>query len=720
MSDELTPAPEDAPLLQREQDPIRLAAIVESSYDAIISKTLDGIVLTWNKAAERIFGYTASEMIGKPIAVLVPPDRPDEEPQILARLSRGERIEQLETVRLRKDGTRIDVSVTSSPIRDASGRIVGASKIARDITDRRVAEAAVREESRILELLNETGRLIAAETRLEQVVQAVTDAATRITGARFGAFFYNVVDASGEAFLLYTLSGAPREAFSHLGLPRNTPVFGPTFRGEGVVRSDDITKDPRYGTMAPHHGMPAGHVPLRSYLAASVISRSGAVIGGLFFGHPEVGVFPRRIEAVISGIASQAAIAIDNARLYEQTRSAAVEKAQLLEAERAARGEAERASLQKDEFLSTLSHELRTPLNAILGWAQLLHGKGGEQLTHGLHVIERNARAQAQLVEDLLDMSRIISGKMRLDVQRIELHDLLRAAIETVRYSAEAKGVRLEVILDPVATMVRGDATRLQQCVWNLLSNAIKFTPRGGKVQVALERVNSHIEIVVSDTGDGIAPEFLPHVFERFRQADASTTRTRGGLGLGLAITKQLVELHGGFIRVKSPGIGRGSTFAIAMPLVVGTHDDGERRAHPRDSSLSLGGSDHPSLEGLSVLVVEDEADSRDLIAQLLQSCGAHVAAAGNGPAALDAMRTARFDLMLSDIGLPEMDGYELIARVRALPAEQGGKTPAIAVTAFARTEDRTRALRAGYQSHIAKPLEPTELTAMVASLAGR
>jgi len=396
------------------------------------------------------------------------------------------------------------------------------------------------------------------------------------------------------------------------------------------------------------------------------------------------------------------------------------ERAALLESERSARIEAERASRMKDEFLATLSHELRTPLNAILGWAHILQrGKSsGEELAKALGVIERNARAQAQIIEDLLDMSRIISGKMRLDVQRIELPELLRAAIESVRYSAEAKGIRLDVILDPIATTVRGDATRLQQCVWNLLSNAIKFTPRGGQVQIALERVNSHIEIVVSDTGEGVAPDFLPHVFERFRQADASTARTRGGLGLGLAITKQLVELHGGHIRVKSPGLGHGSTFAIALPLMGVQQHDETPRAHPRDSSITLAGSDHPSLAGLSLLVVDDEPDSRELIAQVLTMCDARVTAVGTALDALSAIAVAKFDLLLSDIGLPTMDGYELIHRVRALAPERGGKTPAIAVTAFARTEDRTRALRAGYQSHIAKPVEPTELTALVASLA--
>ncbi len=695
----------------------RLAAIVESSDDAILSKTLDGIIVTWNGGATRVFGWTAEEVVGKPITILIPEDRLDEEPKILERLRRGERIDHYETVRVRKDGVRIDVSLTASPIRGRDGRVVGASKVARDISERGRIETALREETRILELLNETGALIASALDLETVVQSVTDAATRVSGAKFGAFFYNVTSAEGESFLLYTLSGASRESFERFGLPRNTPVFEPTFRGEGVVRSDDITTDPRYGTMSPHRGMPKGHLPVRSYLAVPVISRSGDVIGGLFFGHPDVGVFSTRMERIVRSIAAQASIAIDNARLYETAQRAAVERERMLENEQRARAEAERLSTLKDDFLATLSHELRTPLNAILGWAQLLRDRPAIDVERGLAVIERNARAQTQLVEDLLDMSRIVSGKVRLEVQRLDLGALVRSALESLRHSADARGVRVSAVLDPDTGAVRGDPGRLEQCVWNLLSNAIKFTPKGGQVHVTLARVDSHVEISVVDTGEGIDPEFLPFVFERFRQGDSSSSRSHGGLGLGLAIVKSLVDLHGGGIRAQSEGKGRGSTFTMVLPQLA-LRDGAD--VVPSRRGPGLDSRELPTLGDIRVLVVEDERDSRELIQFALEACGARVATAGSGREALGLLSNETFDVIVSDIGMPEMDGYELIHHIRALPASEGGRTPAAALTAFVRTDDRTRALRAGFQIHVAKPVDPNELATVVASLAAR
>ncbi|HVL35676.1 MAG TPA: ATP-binding protein, partial [Burkholderiales bacterium] len=557
--------------------------------------------------------------------------------------------------------------------------------------------------------LNRTGTALASKLDLQSLVQAATDAGTQLSGARFGAFFYNVTDRSGESYQLYTLSGVPRSAFERFGLPRNTPVFEPTFRGEGVVRSEDITRDPRYGRLGPHYGMPNGHLPVRSYLAVPVVSRSGAVLGGLFFGHPDPGVFTERAERLAVGLAAQAAIAIDNAHLFE--------------AEQAARAQAERMSEMKDEFLATLSHELRTPLSAILGWSQVLRRRAmpQDELNHGLDVIERNARAQTQLIEDLLDMSRITSGKIRLDIQPVDPASVIEAAVDTVRLAAAAKGVRLETILDPAAGPVSGDPGRLQQVIWNLLSNAIKFTPREGKVTVTLARVNSHVEIEVADTGAGIRPEFVPHVFDRFRQADASTTRKHGGLGLGLSIVKHLVELHGGSVRVNSAGEGRGSTFSVELPLAaVQRRDLPTPREHPvapRGLGVDYRVAD---LEGVKVLVVDDEPDARELLRRVLSDCGAEVLAAADAGQALELVRTARPQVVVTDIGMPHADGYELLRRLRALAAGQGGRIPAIALTAFARSEDRTRALRAGFLAHVAKPVEPAELVATVASVAGR
>lgn len=398
------------------------------------------------------------------------------------------------------------------------------------------------------------------------------------------------------------------------------------------------------------------------------------------------------------------------------------EREQLLLSERTARAEAERTSRMKDEFLATLSHELRTPLNAILGWSNLLRtGRlQGSDLQAGLETIERNARAQTQIIEDLLDMSRIISGKVRLDVQRIDLQEILRESIQTVQAAADAKGIRIQAVLDPLAGPVSGDPNRLQQVFWNLLNNAIKFTNRPGRVQVLLERVNSHIEVSVIDTGHGIVPEFLPHVFDRFQQADSSITRKHGGLGLGLAIVKQLVELHGGSVRAKSGGEEKGATFVVSLPLTAvhaDESDPGDRR-HPR-SGKDLSDLAPPSLQGFHVLVVDDEPDARNLVRSLLENSQAKVTIAANAREAFQQAQNARFNVLVCDIGMPGEDGYSLIERIR----EGSGvneTTPAVALTAYARSEDRTKALRAGFQLHLSKPVEPVELVTVIASLAGR
>ena len=531
--------PQRVPPESQEQLQARFAAIVANSDDAIVSKNLDGVVQSWNGAAERIFGFTAEEMIGQPILAIIPPDRLHEEPEILDRLKRGERVDHFETVRRRKDGRLIDVSVTISPVKDPSGRVIGASKIARDITE------------------------------------------------------------------------------------------------------------------------------FKQMLA---------------------------------------------------------ERERLLQSEREARKEAERISRLKDEFLATLSHELRTPLNAILGWASLLMARPGSaaELTEGLETIVRNARAQTQLIEELLDVSRIITGKLRLDVQPVDLERVIGDSIESVRPAAEAKGVRLLKILDPSAGTVRGDPARLQQVVWNLLTNAIKFTPKAGQVHVMLQRVRSHVEIIVADTGEGIPPEFLPNVFARFSQADASTTRRHGGLGLGLAIVRHITELHGGTVTAASPGVGKGATFVVSLPLTAVHEERAQHLAqHPASTDRDLPGLASPDLAGVSVLVVDDEPDARDLIKRLLERSGASVTTASTAAEAIDALRRHRPHVLLSDIAMPGEDGFELLRKVRELPASEGGTIPAAAITAFARSEDRRRALMAGFQLHVPKPVEPAELLAVVSNLAG-
>jgi hypothetical protein len=375
----------------------------------------------------------------------------------------------------------------------------------------------------------------------------------------------------------------------------------------------------------------------------------------------------------------------------------------------------------KDEFLATLSHELRTPLNAILGWAGILQmNPTSAEISQALSVIQRNAKAQAQIIEDLLDMSRIISGKVLLDVRAIDLVDVLQASLETVRPAADAKGIRLQAILDPEAGVVSGDANRLQQVFWNLLTNAVKFTSKGGQVRVVLQRVASQVEVTVTDTGEGIALEFLPHVFDRFRQADATTTRRHGGLGLGLSIVKQIAELHGGSVRAHSTGIGQGSTFIVTLPL------RGVMEPTPQPIVATAAGesagelSQRISLAGINVLVVDDEPDARGYLRHLLEGCQATVTTAESAQEALAELSRREFNVLVSDIGMPHQDGYDLIHAVRALPAEQNGRIPAIALTAYAHAQDRMRAILAGFQLHVAKPAEPAELITMVASLCGR
>lgn len=652
---------------------------------------------------------------------------PDDEPAAreAARISTAEKDVYRVQYRIRVPGGGWRWAlVQGKPRFDEHGALAGMVGIVQDVQQLRAAQESARVEAAMLDTLNKTGAALAAQLDLDALLQMATDAATQLTSAQFGAFFYNGRDERGEALLLYTLSGAPKSAFENFGHPRPTALFGPTFRGDPPIRSDDIRQDPRYGQWGPHHGMPAGHLPVVSYLAVPVVSRGGEVIGGLFFGHDRAGVFDERSERLAVGIAAQAAVAIDNARMYADAQRAAEERRGLLESERAARRHAERADATKDEFLSTLSHELRTPLGAILGWAQVLLRKLGpaadEDVRKGVEVIERNSRAQAQLIDDLLDMSRIQSGKLRLDVQPIAPIGFIEAAIETVRPALDAGGVRLETVLDPAAGPVQGDAGRLQQVLWNLLSNAVKFTPRGGRIQVTLARVDSRVEIAVSDTGRGIAPEFLPHLFERFRQADGSTTRRFGGLGLGLSIARNLVELHGGAIEARSDGEGRGATFIVQLPLALARSNAEGGGQHPAvpAKGAPVYGSDE--LRGLVVLVVDDEADSRELLRHVLASAGARVSVAGGALAALDAIASECPDVLVSDIGMPEIDGYELLRRIRQLHPGCGGSLPAIALTAFARSEDRVRALRAGFAVHVSKPVEPGEIVATVASVAGR
>jgi PAS domain S-box-containing protein len=689
-----------------------LRNFIDAVPGVVYAKDHDGRLLVVNRGFAELFGTDHDACIGRLETELE--HQPREAAEARAhdlRVMQGGGVEQLEETLRRPDGSTGWWLSTKAPLRDAAGRVVGLIGSSVDIGALKHEQERARSETEIVELLNRTGATLAAELELDTLLQHVTDAATRLTGAQFGAFFYNGVDDRGEAYMLYTLSGAPKAAFDGFGHPRPTPLFAPTFHGGPALRIADVRRDPRYGQWAPHHGMPRGHLPVRSYLAVPVTSRGGAVIGGMFFGHEAVGVFTERAERLAVGIAAQAAVAIDNARLYAAAQQSAAERTRLLDSERAARAEAERASTLKDEFLAALSHELRTPLSAIVGWLHVLRLKAGadETLAKGLAVIERSTRAQTQLIEDLLDMSRITSGKLRLELRPAAPRAVVEAAIEAVRPAAAAAGVaiRLDAADDP--PVVLGDAERLQQVLWNLLSNAVKFSSRGAGVLVTLDLDADAVRIAVRDHGVGIRADFLPHVFDRFRQADGSTTRRFGGLGLGLSIAHRLVEMHGGRIAAESAGVGQGACFTVWLP-----------RADAVEGALLPAAATSVDLAGVRVMVVDDDADVLDLLRRVLTDAGADVHAAASATLALQAWPDARPQVIVSDIGMPEMDGFELLRRLRRLPRDEGGATPAIALTAFARPEDVRQALEAGFDVHLAKPVQPAELLARIAELAGR
>jgi PAS domain S-box-containing protein len=503
-----------------------LASIVEYSDDAIISKNVDGLISSWNRGAERTFGYKADEVIGKPATILLPPDRYNEEPAILSRIRAGSSVEHYETVRRRKDGTLIDISLTISPIRDENGNVVGASNISRDITN----EKRAREE-----------------------------------------------------------------------------------------------------------------------------------------------------------------------------------RARLLEREQQAREEAEAANRLKDEFLATLSHELRNPLNVVIGYSEILR-RSEEMGNKGFvgraaEVIRRNALAQSQLVSDLLDLSRLQMGKLAINQQPVSLLTIVTDAIETVKTETEAKNISLKLVASQDPFMVDGDPVRLGQIAWNLLNNAVKFTPAGGEITISLTAEDNGAQFMVEDTGQGIAPEFMPHVFEIFRQGDASSSRRQGGMGIGLALVKQLAELHGGLVRAESAGVGEGAKFSVWLPL-----REAETSAPANDFKIATG-----TLHGTSILVVDDSSETTDMLSQLLEMDGAKVKTAGGGEEALKLAMQSSFDLVISDISMPEMDGYQFLQRLRRLP--QMKDVPVLALTGYGRVSDIDRARREGFTQHFTKPIDIGKLLRTVRQL---
>ena len=657
--------------LQPSDDRFRL--LVDSVKDyAIFMLDPDGRVLTWNAGAELIKGYSASEIIGEHFSRFYPPEARDF-PAYELKVAAAEGRFEDEGWRVRKDGSRFWANVVITALYGSDKALVGFAKVTRDLTDRRESEEQLRH----------------SEERFRLLVEGVNDYAIFMLDVNGNVATWN--------------SGAAR-----IKGYRAEEIVGQHFRKfypEDAVESG-----------WPEHELKVAAAEGRFVDEGWRVRKDGS----RFWAHVTITAL-RDDTGRLRGFAKLTRDLTERKRT-EALEASGAERETMLEAERNARLLAQRTARIKDEFLATLSHELRTPLNAILGWTQLLRSRGAVEpvdFSSAMEIIERNARAQVRLIDDLLDLSRIMSGRFRLDVQQVSLLEIVRGALDSIEPTAQTKGVRLESVLDPKSVIVSGDPARLQQVFWNLLSNAVKFTPKGGRIQVLLQRVNSHIEFSVSDTGIGIPAAFLPHVFERFSQKDSSTHREYGGLGLGLAICKQLVDLHGGSIQAKSMGEGHGATFVVTLPLIIlGKERESNPRVHPTAVDLSEA-VPLPSLNGVRVLVVDDEADALELIRRVLQTQGALVTTARSGEEALRLLGSHTPDALISDIGMPGMDGYQFMRRMRAAEPKER-RMPALALTAFARPEDRKNAILAGYHAHLAKPFDMAELAIVVAGLVGR
>jgi len=521
-----------------------LAAIIESSEDAIVSKTLDGIITTWNRSAEKMFGYSEAEIQGKSIMTIIPGNRRHEEDSIIEKIRKGERVEHYETYRLTKDGAEIPVSLTISPIKNSNGEVIGASKIARNISKQKDSEESLLRYANNLETLNTVNNMISEHLDVQEILQQVTDVTTQVTGAAFGAFFYNLLDERGESYMLYTLSGAPKEAFEKFGMPRNTAVFHPTFSGQATVRSDDITKDPRYGKNQPHYGMPKGHLPVVSYLAVSVTSKTGEVIGGLFYGHPEPGRFTVHHERLVESVAKQTAIALENAKLYEEIR---------------------KLNSKKDEFIGLASHELKTPVTSLSGYLQIINRRlPADDVNKGF--IEKaltQINKLTVLISDLLDVSKIETGQLPLSFTRFDLLQLVKEVTELTQYSAHTHALQLEAHVDSL--MVTADRQRIEQVIINLLSNAIKYSPGANAVNILVSINDEKALVSVQDFGLGIGTEQQERIFNRFYRVEDMAIHI-SGLGIGLFISKEIITRHNGRLWVESE-VDKGATFFFEIPI---------------------------------------------------------------------------------------------------------------------------------------------------------
>ncbi len=658
-----------------------LAAILESSDDAIIGRTLQGFIMSWNKSAEKLFGYEASEIIGQPVNTLVPPDRRVEAIEILERLYRGERIEQFKTVRLKKDGTRFAVSLTLSPMKDIDGRMIGAYKIVRDISERK----------RYDEIPDRSDAMFGS--LLENLPAAVytCDSDGLIT-------YFNI--RAAQLWRRAPKLNDPEERFC--GSCQLFSAEGEPLSHDRSLMAQALKEDKEFNGCEMMMGRPDGS---RLSALAHIVPI-----------HDDFGKILGAVNLLID---------INDRKRTEM---------KLLGVERAARAEAETANRSKTEFLSLVSYELRSRLNSIIGYNRILRSNQNDDMEtrRACDIIERNARAQLRHVEDILDTTQIANGQLRLDKRPTDIVSILADTLDVIRMEAKEKGIELFTYYSPKKEAVIGDAVRLQQLFWNLLSNAVKHTPRGGRIELWLDRKADLVNIIVKDSGIGIKPEILPHIFERSGRTDPSNTNERGGLGIGLALVKTLVEMHGGSIKAASGGPGRGSTFTVTLPLAdeKGFYSPNlpaiktEEAIQP-ESVLQL--YDRAMIEGARVLVVDDQEEARVTVADFLRKSGAIVTAVSSGNDALsildDPPGGERPEVLICDIAMPDIDGYTVLKRVRELEAKRGlsasQEIPAVALTGMAQIEDRMRALSAGFRMHLTKPVEPTELMVVIANLMG-
>ncbi len=695
--------------IQRSKKQIEI--ILQGVAESIIAQDTEGRLIYANDMAARTLGFESAEELrevptrevlrrfevfdedGAPFPHELLPGR--------IALKEGRSASAVMRYRYRGTGDERWSSVKATPVFDEEGRVRFAISIFHDVTEGRRAEESQK-------FLVEAGGVIASSLDYETTLASVARMAVPVLADWCSV---DVLEEDGRLKRLAVTHVDPKKVEWAYELQERYPPDMNSERGAAqVLRTGRSELYPEIAdemlvaaAIDEEHLKIMREIGFTSAIIAPLVAQ-GRTLGVITFISAESGRrYGREELALAENLAHRAGIAVDNARLYRK---------------------AQEANRLKDEFLATVSHELRTPLTAILGWASMLRKTEFDRQTarNALETIERNARAQSQIIEDLLDVSRIVTGKLRLDVRQVEPASFIDAAVESVRPAADAKGVRLSKALDTGSVALSGDPARLQQITWNLLTNAIKFTPRGGRVEIRLARTGSNVEMAVSDTGAGIKPEFLPYVFDRFRQADSSTTRRHGGLGLGLSIVRHLVELHGGTVRAESAGEGQGSTFTVTLPVApLYRKASGEARATHTRADVRAGVEDCPEeIAGLKILVVDDEEDTRNLLSVVLGECGAEVLTAGTAREALEHAARSMPDVLISDIGMPDEDGFELIRRVRELPAESGGGVPAIALTAYARAEDRLRVLRSGYQMHVPKPVEMAELLAVIASLVRR